>query len=52
MKHPLRRLSRDQAFTALAVLSLATGIGAATAIFSFADTVLLKPLSYPGADRL
>jgi predicted permease len=52
MKPVFRRLARDRAFTAVAVLTLALGIGASTAIFSLADAVLLKPLAYREPGRL
>jgi predicted permease len=48
----LRRLGRAPQFTAVALVTLAVGIGANTAIFSVIDGVLLKPLPYPRADRL
>jgi hypothetical protein len=48
----LRRLSHTPAFTAIAVATLATGIGANAAIFSVAEGVLLKPLPFPNAGEL
>jgi predicted permease len=45
-------LARRPAFTAAAVLTLALGIGATTAIFSVVYSVLIKPLPYPSADEL
>ena len=47
-----RQLRRTPGFTAAAVLALALGIGATTAIFSVLDRVVLRPLPYPDADRL
>jgi predicted permease len=47
-----RLLRRTPGFTISAVLALALGIGATTAIFSVLDRVVLRPLPYPGADRL
>ena len=46
MKHALRVFTHERAFSIFAVLTLALGIGAVTAIFSVVDTVLLKPLAY------
>jgi hypothetical protein len=52
LRRTVRRLPRHPAFTAAAVLTLALGIGATTAIFSVVYGVLIKPLPYPDADRL
>src|SRR3954462_5708760 len=48
----IRRLSRQPAFTAMMILTLAVGIGANSAIFALIHSVLLKPLPYPQADEL
>ena len=48
----LRGLWRNPGFTIVAVLTLAIGIGATTAVFSVVDGILIKPLPYPDADRL
>src|SRR5438105_2058889 len=48
----LRMLLKAPAFTAVSILALALGIGANSAMFSVAGTVLLRPLAYPDADRL
>ena len=48
----MRLLRKDPGFAALAVLSLALGIGVNTAIFSIVQSVLLRPLSFPDSERL
>src|SRR5262249_40124331 len=47
-----RVLRKSSAFTAVAVLTLAVGIGGITAIFSVVNGVILRPLPYPNAGRL
>jgi putative ABC transport system permease protein len=51
-RYVLRRLGRAPLFTAVALVTLALGIGATTAIFSVVEGVLIKPLPYPQADSL
>ena len=52
VRYALRRLRRDPLFTCVAALTLALGIGAATAIFSAVNPILFRALPYPGAERI
>jgi hypothetical protein len=52
LRHGWRQFYKNSAFSAVAVLTLALGVGANTAIFSIVNAVLLRSLPYPDPDRL
>jgi putative ABC transport system permease protein len=52
LRYGLRQLRRSPVFASIAILTIALGIGATSAIFSVINSVALKPLAYPNSDRL
>jgi len=52
IRHALRSMRLSMGFAVAAILTLALGVGANTAVFSVIDAVLLKPLNYPDPDRI
>ena len=52
LRFGLRAMLRSPGFTVVALVTMALGIGANTAMFSIVNGVILKPLPYPDADRI
>ena len=52
LKHSIRMFLNAPGFALTAVLALALGVGANTAIFSLINTVLLRPVNFPDPDRI
>ena len=52
LRFAFRQLRKSPSFTTIAIIALALGIGANTAMFSVVDAILIRPLSFPQSDRL
>src|SRR5262245_4152412 len=52
LRYAVRLFARERAFTTMAVLTLALGLGSSTAVYSVVDGVLMRPLPYAPSDRV
>jgi hypothetical protein len=52
IRYAVRTFAQSPGFSVIVILTLALGIGANTVIFSLVDATILRPLPYPGADRI
>src|SRR5438876_10941865 len=52
LSHAFRTLAKTPGYTAMAIVTLALGIGATTAIFTVLNAALLRPLPFPNAERI
>src|SRR5437867_12864137 len=52
LRYAIRMLIKNPGFTAIAMLTLALGIGASTTVFAVINGILLRPLRYPDSERL
>ncbi|MCF3650027.1 ABC transporter permease [Synoicihabitans lomoniglobus] len=52
LRHTVRLLRRERGFTFIAILIIAVGVGLNTTVFSLVNTVLLRPLPFPGSERM
>jgi putative ABC transport system permease protein len=52
LRYAFRVLAKNPGFATVAIVTLALGIGATSAIFSFVNAVVLRPLAVPNSDRL
>src|SRR5689334_5880043 len=52
LRHAVRGLKRDPLVALIATATLAVAIGASTTVFSLVNSILIRPLPYPGSDRI